>query len=57
MARQSDGGKGSDRRREDGDAYRQNHDLIDWTKKPAQPPKPVPVPTQRWPFGVYSQDE
>lgn len=57
MARPSDGGKGSDRRRENGDNYRQNHDRIDWSKKPVQPPEPVPAPTQRWPFELGGPDE
>lgn len=57
MARPSDGGKGSDRRRENGDNYRQNHDRIDWSKKPVDPPKPAPTPTQRWPFELGGPDE
>ena len=59
MARPSDGGKGSDRRRENGDAYRQNHDLIDWGRKPSQPtqpPKPA-QPQSNWAWLRTNHDE
>lgn len=59
MARPSDGGKGSDRRREDGDAYRRNHDGIDWSKKLNTPPapRPQPQPQARWAWELHYHDE
>jgi len=58
MARPSDGGKGSDRRHENGDAYRHNHDKIDWSKKPQPVPQPKPQAQARtWPFDLHRLDE
>jgi hypothetical protein len=54
--RPSDGGKGDDRRPEDNERYRQNHDRVDWSKKvPPAPPKPQAC--SRWPFDVRRIDE
>lgn len=44
--RHGDGGKGSDRRLEDGDAYRRGHDAIDWSVKAT----PKPALPDSWPF-------
>lgn len=54
--RPSDGGKGDDRRPENGDAYRRNHDQVDWSKKNPQPQQPQPQ-ARAWPFDPIMKDQ